>query len=150
DGQGDDLATWHDNTANIRAVNVATKVSIALDLLNGQGYVPQGVRDNDLDFEPTVLPIGSGGYFWIMFTSRRTSGNRLLGPRDATKRLWVSAFDVNAIDGVDASHPAFYIAGQELTSGNSRGFWALDPCKQNGNSCESGDECCEGFCNPDP
>jgi hypothetical protein len=30
-----------------------------------------------------------------------------------------------------------------------RGFWALDPCKANGTSCETGDECCGGFCRAD-
>ena len=41
----------------------------------------------------------------------------------------------------------FYVEGQEQ-SGNSRGFWALDPCRQDGEGCESGDQCCNGFCNP--
>ena len=50
--------------------------------------------------------------------------------------------------GKDPSHPAFYFEGQELAAGNMRGFWALDPCKQNGLSCETGDECCGGFCRP--
>ncbi len=27
-----------------------------------------------------------------------------------------------------------------------RGFWALDPCAQNGASCVTGDQCCTGFC----
>jgi hypothetical protein len=27
-----------------------------------------------------------------------------------------------------------------------RGFWALDPCQQNGTDCQTGDECCSGFC----
>jgi hypothetical protein len=83
-----------------------------------------------------------------MFTSRRTYGNKLTGDEGQTKRLWVSAFDVNAVDGQDPTHPAFYLAGQELNSGNSRGFWALDPCKADGLDCSSGDECCNGFCNP--
>ena len=37
-------------------------------------------------------------------------------------------------------------AGQEPLAGNMRGVWALNPCVQNGTSCESGDECCSGFC----
>jgi hypothetical protein len=31
-------------------------------------------------------------------------------------------------------------------AGNMRGFWALDPWQQNGTSCNSGDQCCSGFC----
>lgn len=148
DGVGEDLATWQNNTGKLYAVNVATKQVTPLNGLNGDGYMPQGARDEDKNYEPTSAPIASGGYFWVMFTSRRTYGNKLLGGPDTTKRLWVSAVDLNAPGGADFSHPAFYIAGQELNSGNSRGFWALDPCKGDGGSCESGDECCNGYCNP--
>ena len=148
DGVGEDLATWQNNTGKIFAVNVATKQVTFLGGLNGDGYMPQGARDENKNYEPTSAPIASGGYFWVMFTSRRTYGNKLLGAEGETKRLWVSAVDLNAPGGIDFSHPAFYISGQELTSGNSRGFWALDPCKQDGGSCESGDECCNGYCNP--
>jgi len=148
DGVGEDLATWQGNTGKLFAVNVQTKQNTYLMNLNGDGYMPGGSRDENKNYEPTIAPIASGGYFWLMFTSRRTYGNKLTGTEDVTKRLWVSAFDPNAADGVDPTHPAFYISGQELTSGNSRGFWALDPCKQDGADCESGDECCNGFCNP--
>ena len=33
---------------------------------------------------------------------------------------------------------------------HGRGFWVLDPCRANGQSCESGDQCCNGYCQPDP
>ena len=146
-GTGDDLATWSGNTGKIFAINTQTKVMTQLANLNGDGYVPQGARDQDKNYEPTMAPIASGGHFWLMFTSRRTYGNKLTGDPSQTKRLWVSAIDINAVDGMDPSHPPFYIAGQELTSGNSRGFWALDPCKNDGSGCATGDECCTGFCN---
>lgn len=148
DGTGDDLATWSGNTGKIFAVNTQTKEVVFLQNLNGDGYMPAGTRDENKNYEPTIAPIASGGYFWVMFTSRRTYGNKLQDDEYSTKRLWVSAFSVNAADGTDASHPGFYIAGQELTSGNSRGFWALDPCKNDGDGCVTGDECCNGFCNP--
>ncbi len=148
DGVGEDLATWSGNTGKLMAVNTITKQVTYLANLNGDGYMPQGARDENKNYEPTIAPIASGGYFWVMFTSRRTYGNKLTGSDYETKRLWVSAFNVNAMDGIDASHPAFYISGQELTSGNSRGFWALDPCKADGQSCATGDECCNGYCNP--
>ena len=48
--------------------------------------------------------------------------------------------------GDDPSHPAFYLPGQELLAGNTRGFWVVDPCKDDGKSCESGVECCSGYC----
>jgi hypothetical protein len=41
---------------------------------------------------------------------------------------------------------AFYLPAQELLAGNSHGFWVLDPCKADGASCMSGDECCNGYC----
>ena len=50
--------------------------------------------------------------------------------------------------GSDPSHPAFYLPAQEITAGNSRGFWVLDPCKADGASCMSGDQCCNGYCEP--
>ena len=114
--------------------------------------------DSQLNYQPTVNPVASGGYYWVVFTSRRIYGNLLTGTPfgDASgtngtpqKKLWVAAIDI-ATGAVDPSHPAFYLPGQELAAGNSRGFWVVDPCKSNGNSCESGDECCNGFCRKDP
>ena len=145
-GVGEDLATWSGNTGKIFAVNTVTKQVTFLGNLNGDGYLPQGARDENKNYEPTIAPIASGGYFWVMFTSRRTYGNKLTGSESETKRLWVSAIDINSPAGMDPSHPAFYIAGQELTSGNSRGFWALDPCKQVGDACGTGSECCNQNC----
>ncbi|MGH7269055.1 MAG: hypothetical protein ACREJ3_01380, partial [Polyangiaceae bacterium] len=64
------------------------------------------------------------------------------------KKLWVAAVYLNAPAGTDPSHPAFYLPAQELVAGNARGFWALDPCRTGGQSCQSGDQCCQGFCEP--
>ena len=63
-------------------------------------------------------------------------------------KLWVAAVDLDPAPGKDPSHPAFFLDGQELHADNLRGFWVLDPCKQNGSACTSGDECCNGFCRP--
>ena len=112
-------------------------------------------NDAQVNYQPTVNPVPSGGYYWVVFTSRRMYGNLLRdkpwGPTGEgggpQKKLWVAAIDINApAGGADPSHPAFYLPGQELSSGNTRGFWAVDPCKSNGTSCETGDECCNGFC----
>ncbi len=114
--------------------------------------------DTNLAFEPTITPIVSGGYFWVMFTTRRLYGNvatlepyagkdGAAVPTDPVpKKLWIAAIDINPQDGVDPSHPAFYLPGQELRAGNMRGYWVNDPCKANGTTCETGDECCNGFC----
>ena len=80
---------------------------------------------------------------------------RLNAPRQRSSRawcvstsIWVAAIDITSGAGIDPSHPAFYLPGQEIGAGNTRGFWVVDPCKANGSSCETGDECCAGFCRP--
>ncbi|MCA1662884.1 MAG: hypothetical protein LC659_01160 [Myxococcales bacterium] len=113
-------------------------------------------------FTPTTGVV-SGGYAWVVFTSRRLYGNVATtdaynsDPRNydwqnlanaTPKKLWVAAIDLNAPAGSDPSHPAFYLPAQELRAGNSRGFWTVDPCHPDGTGCETGDECCGGYCRP--
>jgi hypothetical protein len=148
----DDHATWRGGSAELFSVDLATKNVTKLRLLNGerngQPYL-QSRAEMFMSYEPSVLPVAVGGYNWVVFTSRRRYGNVItVADQDdpLRKKLWVAAVDVNAPAGTDASHPAFYLPGQEVDSGNLRGFWALEPCRQNGNSCESGSECCTGFC----
>ncbi len=123
-----------------------------------------GVADIDksLSFEPTFGPVLSGGYFWIVFVSSRQYGNRLNKTYDnfrdkcgepswaatpcRNKQLWVTAIDADPKPGVDPSHPAFWLPGQDVGDQNMRGYWALDPCKKLGEGCEAGFECCEGTC----
>ncbi len=166
----------------------ASQMPVALANLNGKGYLPIGANDHGSDFnapdpqyspgadesmyddttlnyEPTVLPIVSGGYAWVVFTSRRLYGNQLnqtpwnswptnYDTKDLaeapTKKLWVVAIDLNAPAGTDPSHPAFYLPAQEILAGNSRGFWVLDPCKADGMTCLTGDQCCNGYCSGPP
>jgi hypothetical protein len=141
---------------DLMIVDTATKAAHRLDSLDGYtgsgtaSYLPDD--DPNLNFAPTVLPEAVGGYFWIVFTSHRGYGNTLAtqqaGPDGADEygKLWVAALDIDAADGTDPSHPAFFLDGQELNADNLRGFWVLPPCKQNGGGCTSGDECCDGFC----
>src|SRR5262249_40816608 len=102
--------------------------------------------DREMNFEPTFAPIASGGYFWVVFTTRRTYGNLLTGRMSVTKQLWVAAIDQNVTPGKDPSHPAFRLNGQGAQTLNMRGFWALEPCKADGATCESGADCCGGYC----
>jgi hypothetical protein len=144
-------------------VDLATQTAAPLATLNGVGYLPTSgtnhTQDATLQYEPTVNPVPSGGYAWVVFTSRRLYGNIatqdpfLSDPRNydpttsaTTKKLWVAAIDLNAKPGTDPSHPAFYLPAQELLAGNSRGYWVVDPCEQNGASCLTGDQCCSGYC----
>jgi hypothetical protein len=99
-----------------------------------------------------------------MFSSRRGYGNTIspggtvAGGDDAwgkpRKKIWVAAIDIDYPNKLDASHPAFYLPGQELDQGSIRPFVSLEPCRPQGASCESGADCCDGFCretgrNPD-
>ncbi|HEX5657400.1 MAG TPA: hypothetical protein VFX59_09395 [Polyangiales bacterium] len=140
----------------------------ALAKANGTGYLPANASsghgdDTVLQYEPTVAPIVAGGYAWVVFTSRRLYGNvatrnpyesdareydltpgNSAGP--TTKKLWVTAISLPVTAGTDPSSPAFYLPAQELYAGNSRGFWSLDVCKADGETCAGGDECCNGYC----
>ncbi|WP_394837895.1 hypothetical protein LVJ94_13370 [Pendulispora rubella] len=162
DGSDSPLATWKNAEAQISFVGT-NKVFNALRNLNGanpngsERYLPTNdlhKNDERLNYEPTVNPIPSGGYYWVVFTSRRMYGNVAPGnpyevgngSAPVPKKLWVAAIDINRTDGKDPSHPAFYLPAQELNAGNLRGYWVVDPCKKNGNSCATGDECCNGFC----
>lgn len=120
---------------------------------------PAHSEDQNLNYEPTVNPVASGGYVWVVFTSRRMYGNVATIPpfcsdprgvdlvKNITpKKLWVSAVDLSGKAGTDPSHPAFYLPAQELLAGNMRAFWVLDPCRADGQSCQSGDQCCNGYC----
>jgi len=142
-------------TGDIYAVDIASKTVHRLDALDGYtgngtaNYLP--ANDPALSFAPTVLPEAVGGYFWVVFTSHRSYGNTLPSQDNGDEygKLWVAALDINAAPGTDGSHPAFFLDGQEHTSDNLRGFWVLDPCKANGETCGSGDECCGGYCRGD-
>ncbi len=141
-------------TADVFIVDLATKTTHRLDALcgyKGAGpttYLP--ANDPKLTFAPTVLPVAVGGYYWAVFTSHRSYGNTLASKvnNDQDGKLWVAAIDLSPSAGADASHPAFYLDGQEQTADNLRGFWVLSPCKAAGGACETGDQCCDGFCRP--
>jgi hypothetical protein len=129
------------------ASTVTPGQEVRLAKLNGDGYLfAAGARDLSYNFEPTFAPVPSGGFFWVVFTSRRTYGNQRLEAKDAVKLLWVAAIDLNPMPGVDPSHPPFLLPGQDEAQINMRGFWALDPCKGDGAGCATGTECCGGFC----
>ena len=133
---------------------------IALDNTNGTNVLP--LDSQHLEYAPTVNPVVQGGYFWIVFTSPRDYGNVMVSPEqappnDATyanhKQLWVAAVDAT-IGTADPSHPAFWLPGQDPTSANMFGYWALAPCKPTSGggadagpqTCAAGYECCSGFC----
>jgi WD40-like Beta Propeller Repeat len=156
------------NTGDLYVVDVASRTLRRLDALDGYSgagtasYLP--ANDPGLNFAPTVLAEAVGGYFWSVFTSHRAYGSLLaskannpgLGFSNCTSaqgdeddgKLWVSAIDIGSSPGQDPSHPPFYLDGQELQADNLRGYWVLPACQANGASCQTGDECCCGFCRP--
>jgi hypothetical protein len=115
--------------------------------------LPYGDEETGKNYFPTVSPVAAGGYFWVFFDSLRHYGSKGL-----SRQLWGTAVSIQRRpegefhDGttplydVDVSSPAFYIPGQEFGTGNHRAFTALDPCKADGESCESGVDCCGGSC----
>jgi hypothetical protein len=165
--------TWNGAQAQIWWSDLGTQTAANLYTLNGlqagggTSYLPTGgtnhtpMGDTVMNYEPTASPVSSGGYIWVIFTSRRLYGNVATvdpyqsDPRNydatqvanaTTKKLWVAAIDLNAKPGTDASHPAFYLPAQELLAGNMRGFWVLNPCLNDSQSCSAGDQCCSGYC----
>ena len=133
---------------------------ISLDVTNAAGVASAGSLH--LNYAPTVNPIVSGGYIWVVFTSPRDYGNQMVAPypvqpppMDTTytnhKQLWVAAVDAN-IGQVDPSHPPFWLPGQDPTTANMFGYWTLAPCKATPGdggapaTCATGFECCSGFC----
>ncbi len=161
----DDSASCSDTGARgeLWWADMKTKQAQRLDNANGLGFLPPGPQghnaDTTLNYEPTVNPVPSGGYAWVVFTSRRLYGNVAtinpfwsdprfhdISETPTTKKLWAAAIDLNAAPGTDPSHPAFYLPAQELLAGNSRGFWVVDPCHMDGATCDTGEECCGGFC----
>jgi len=166
------FATWKNAKTQLWFIGLPANGSkpkaVPLNALNGDGPdgksvlpVAMGVTNHDdddrMNYEPTVNPIVSGGYAWVVFTTRRMYGNVAQGdPYDSShgsvpipKKLWVAAIDLKWTPGKDPSHPAFYLPGQELAAGNMRGYWVVDACQKDGNRCETGDECCAGYCRPD-
>jgi hypothetical protein len=115
----------------------------AQDAASNTTYLPFGADDVHHVYYPTVSPVPAGGYVWVFFDSMRHYGNK-----GVARQLWGTALTL-APDGrytADPSHPAFYLAGQDFTTANHRAFTALDPCKQDGATCATGVDCCNGFC----
>ncbi|HXI59685.1 MAG TPA: hypothetical protein VNO55_26640 [Polyangia bacterium] len=151
----------------LRLVESADKTIKTLNAINGRDdagmlYLPYGeMVEGRMNYEASVLPVAVGGYYWVLFTSRRAYGNTISPTSgdpagndpfafpanpSARKKIWIAAIDIDHPGKTDPSHPAFYLPGQELHTANMRAFAALAPCKANTMSCETGADCCGGFC----
>ncbi len=121
------------------------------DAADEKTYLPFGAEELHQSYYPTVSPVAAGGYFWVFFDSIRHYGNKgmfrqLWGTAIAIQRGGGEATNADGVYGLDPSAPAFYVSGQELQGANHRAFTALDPCRDDGQSCEAGIDCCSGFC----
>ena len=71
---------------NVRMVDLGDGgAPITLDTLNGtkdgEFYLPYGAdEEQNLNYEPTVLPVPVGGFYWVLFTSRRKPTATRLSP----------------------------------------------------------------------
>jgi hypothetical protein len=146
--------------ACVRTPGNAAALNLANGYRAGNSYLPFPGRDEHLNFYPTGSPVAAGGYFWVFFTSRRQYGNVMVDTGNGnavpdpvfhaeSKQIWATALTIDPGEGAcaqDSSHPAFRLPGQELASGNIRAFAALAPCTKNGGTCQTGIDCCGGFC----
>jgi len=103
--------------------------------------------DDNRSFNPVFAPLRAGGYFWLVYISRRDYGNRLVGAD--RQQLWITAIDDPATAD-DPSNPPFYLRGQQDCGKSENAYFALEPCKEIGEDCSSGADCCNGTCLKDP
>jgi hypothetical protein len=142
-------------------VDLETMEAVKLDNAN-KGRAPIDTLNN---YYPTVMPVAVGGYFWVFWSAVRAYGHKVDGRVEGAipnatldadkKRIWAAAIkpklamtgEITANPGPlkDPSLPGFYVDGQS-ESGNVRAFAALNPCLAVGETCESGLDCCCGYC----
>lgn len=98
-------------------------------------------------FQPRFSPFKAGGYFWMSYLSRRDYGNAQVGTKGTNRQqIWVSAVRENPSPSADPSEVGYWLPGQNTQSQNIAAYWAPRACRQAGNSCTVGSECCSGDC----
>jgi hypothetical protein len=81
---------------------VTPNQEVRLAGVDGDGYpFAAGARDVSWNYEPSFAPVAAGGYFWAVFTSRRTYGNTLTGQAEPCGNAVWGAPSVNC--AADAS-----------------------------------------------
>lgn len=137
-------------TAGARSTDKGQLWLVGVDGANARELVRAESGKNN-DYDPVFSPLRGGGYAWIAFVSRRDYGNELVGADKGLgvplgrQQLWVAAID-DPPTAADPSHPAFYLRGQDLCQKSENAYFALDPCKSQGDACASGVDCCGGHC----
>ncbi|WP_168210476.1 PD40 domain-containing protein [Persicimonas caeni] len=101
-------------------------------------------------FQPNFSPFETEDYFWLSYLSRRDYGNAQAGTQGASRQqIWVSAVKKNPDPGQDPSEVGYWLPGQNTQSMNIAAYWAPQACRQDGEGCSVGGECCSGECLPD-
>lgn len=118
-----------------------------------RGMGPEGPVDAFWPvFSPFVTQEADGRVlYWLAFYSRQEYGNALAGTAGARRRqLWLMAIDPElAREGVDPSHPPFWVPGQDTRAENIAAHWAPTACLPQGDECNTSSACCSGHCGPD-
>jgi len=156
-GNADAYPTWTPDSARIAFAHGSGARSenqqSALYLMNrdGSGVVRLDAAnaEDTTSFQPRFSPFDQGGYFWLSFLTRRDYGNASVGTRGSgLQQIWVTAIRKDAAAGSDPSAVPYWLPGQRTTSRNISAFWAPRPCREDGESCSVGSECCGGDCRP--
>jgi hypothetical protein len=101
--------------------------------------------NDGLSGHPAFTPFIEGGHYWILFHSTRPYGHKLPTKSPPAKQLWVMAVDSTVVNGVDGSHPAVWLPGQDISSNNIQGAWTRPSCRPAGVSCSMDSDCCDGL-----
>ncbi|MBI4699972.1 MAG: hypothetical protein HY744_02205 [Deltaproteobacteria bacterium] len=129
-------------TSGSRTTGNGTLWLVSIDGANTAELI-QAEQGDGKSFNPVFAPKSAGGYYWLVFISRRSYGNQLVNKN--RQQLWITAIDDPPVAG-DSSHPPFYVRGQLDCGKNENAYYALDPCKELGAPCTTGIECCNGQC----
>lgn len=117
--------------------------ALRMDNASGTG------ADSDAYF-PNFSPFNQGGYYWLLYFSRRDYGNARAGTRGTGRRqLWVTAITNRPTAGRDPSAAPYWLPGQDVATDNVSGFWAPQPCAPRGAPCAASSDCCNGTCGQD-
>ncbi|MEZ4459213.1 MAG: hypothetical protein R3E66_05720 [bacterium] len=101
-------------------------------------------------FQPNFSPFHQGGYHWVTYLTRRDYGNSEVGTRGTgLQQVWVSAVSDTPGAG-DPSEVGYWLPGQNTASRNISAYWAPRACRNDGEGCAVGAECCSGECLPGP
>ncbi len=134
-----------ENSGNTSAIYIMGRDGTNPVRLDAASGGPDGVDS----FQPNFSPFDEGGYYWMTFLSRRDYGNVTAGTKDTHRQqIWVAAIKKNPQPGEDASMVPYWLPGQSTASQNISAFWAPRPCRQDGEGCTVGSECCGGDCRP--